>query len=67
MSLGASANLGQSLHSLLSEENCLCVQNEREAPSFWSWVGVSLVEPLIIYGFLWKFQLLLKIDRTKVD
>lgn len=51
MSLGASANLSQSLHSLPSEESCLCVQNEREAPSFWSWVGVSLVEPLIIYGF----------------
>lgn len=34
MSLGASANLSQSLHSLPSEESCLCVQNEREAPLF---------------------------------
>lgn len=67
MSLGASANLSRSLHSLPSEESCLCVQNEREAPSFWSWVGVSLVEPLIIYRFLWKFLLLLKIGGAKVD
>lgn len=61
MSLDVSSSFSQSLHSLMSEESCLCVQNKREAPSFWSCVGVPLVEPLVIDVFLWKFQLLLKV------
>lgn len=36
---------------LLGEESCSCVQSGQEAPSSWPWVGVSLVELLIIHVF----------------